>query len=582
MDVRRFPPSAGHVTSALVGFAALTIPFSANRMLVDRSAGASFWFAASVLGLALYVTGSAPPSTPRGAPARRIALACGMYAAWIGLSTLWSQTPVVSFRAAQPAILMGLMVGLSSRLPPLDHDRIVHVLRAITALAVLMSIHAVLQFFGADPLGGTSYEGLRGQSVMRHPNVLAGHLVVMIPLALVAFRSGQHGTLSKLSVPLLLVLLIGLATTLSRAGLMAIFVVGALLFASRRVLAAPATRRKHKWAWALGLVFASFIGAVAFHAIRSPDWARFSTPAGLSGNTRVLQWEGALSMLSATPVLGQGYGTYPLALPSYQSPALTALYSSGSIFIDDASGEYAQLAAEAGVPGLILLVALIGVTMMAQFRFVRDPEATTECRTMATVLLGSTVGLVVHATVQSSLRYGPLWFDFALLLWLTLNHASQTHPASDRSSESSPSRRWTRTIAAIASLCALVVLLDSGRRCLSIAHYKRARAELRQGRDDRANALLERALGVDSHNIEARYRRGAALYGLGRYQNAYGEYLRVHETAPHFLNVSFNLAVCAARDDQLDVARKWIELSTEFNPNRMESQGLREWLDGGS
>lgn len=70
-----------------------------------------------------------------------------------------------------------------------------------------------------------------------------------------------------------------------------------------------------------------------------------------SGGFRVWTWRGTLRMVQAHPLLGTGLGTYEIAYPRYALVGFTRL----------AHNSYLQLAAEAGMPALVLLLGTLGV-----------------------------------------------------------------------------------------------------------------------------------------------------------------------------------------------------------------------------
>jgi len=64
----------------------------------------------------------------------------------------------------------------------------------------------------------------------------------------------------------------------------------------------------------------------------------------------------SLAMIQARPVTGFGLGTWSIAYPGY------ALYDDGS-FVNQAHNDWAQWAAEGGIPFLLLMLAIAGLTV---------------------------------------------------------------------------------------------------------------------------------------------------------------------------------------------------------------------------
>jgi O-antigen ligase len=76
----------------------------------------------------------------------------------------------------------------------------------------------------------------------------------------------------------------------------------------------------------------------------------------------------ALRMVAAQPVLGFGGGTFYSAFPPFKSPLLTG-------FFDHAHNDYAELAADTGLVGLALLLALAGATLCRAIALLSDRES---------------------------------------------------------------------------------------------------------------------------------------------------------------------------------------------------------------
>lgn len=87
-----------------------------------------------------------------------------------------------------------------------------------------------------------------------------------------------------------------------------------------------------------------------------------------SGGFRLWTWRGTLRMARARPLLGTGLGTYEIAYPRYATVGFTRL----------AHNSYLQLAAEAGLPALVLLLGTLSVLAWKVVR--SEVRATNEVR----------------------------------------------------------------------------------------------------------------------------------------------------------------------------------------------------------
>jgi len=122
-----------------------------------------------------------------------------------------------------------------------------------------------------------------------------------------------------------------------------------------------------------------------------------------SGGFRVWTWRGTLRMTKAHPLLGTGLGTYEIAYPRYAYVGFTRL----------AHNSYLQLAAEAGVPALVLLLGTLGVLAWAVVRTsVRTANGMAE-RWDARVLRAGLAGAIAAGLARNLIDSD--WYIFACL-----------------------------------------------------------------------------------------------------------------------------------------------------------------------
>lgn len=178
-----------------------------------------------------------------------------------------------------------------------------------------------------------------------------------------------------------------------------------------------------------GLLAASLIQTAAFGQKFAVLQAPFESS---SGGSRLLIWSGSVEMLGGAFWTGIGPGLYWLLYPKYRLPgdASDGFY---------AHNDYLQFAIEAGMPGLLLFIALIGVVCWQAFRFFRQTEVSRDRRLEALTLLVGLTAVCLHSLVTFNLYLMPILIVSGIFLgrlaWLTATQCSVIKPCL-------PTTRW--------------------------------------------------------------------------------------------------------------------------------------------
>jgi O-antigen ligase len=278
------------------------------------------------------------------------------FALWplLGIFASGLPLPAVSFSYLISLVL--LMVATRGLICTPERAR--NVIRASVLAAGMGAAWCYKQHFieGAERAWGVGLD----------PNYEALSMVMMIPLA--AWMGRAEARLLWRTVGALIAVSLAGATflTQSRGGLIALAVVGvaALLLARRR----PAAR------CALLVAFGAFITLAP-----AGLWQRFEniriSGSPLNGDetaarARLELIVAGLGMVDSHPLLGVGLDGFKAAAPGYDP----RLRDSGTQYI--AHNTYLQVAAETGLPGLLLYIALMAVDFgncRAAERCARDP-----------------------------------------------------------------------------------------------------------------------------------------------------------------------------------------------------------------
>ena len=250
------------------------------------------------------------------------------------------------------------------RAAPRWWDRIV---ASLLAGSLLTSVVGIRQLYGdtselarwADP-NSVASGTVRIYSTLDNPNLLAGFLLPMLPLALVALLRWQRPLGRLFALATLLLGTAVLVLTYSRGAWMGLVASGAVVVV---LLAVRATRQWPPF-WRRVVPLAVLLGGAAMLAVLvwqlEPLRVRvLSLVAGRgdsSNNFRINVWLATLDMIQARPWLGIGPGNdaFNLIYPLYQQPKFNAL-SAYSIPL--------ELLVEAGVPGLLVGLGLVGTSI---------------------------------------------------------------------------------------------------------------------------------------------------------------------------------------------------------------------------
>lgn len=241
----------------------------------------------------------------------------------------------------------------------------------------------------------------RATGPLEDPNDLACVLVAALPLLVALAPRGRPGrplpaTARAAGVLLLVVagvLVVGAAITLSRGGALAALAAVAVL-AARRVVPARVVGA----AAALAVVGAGLLVLAAPAQVeRALD--EKAHIAGTNIDTRELRWQAAARMLAENPVLGVGPGGFRSEYAEASGAAELAEQT------PVAHSMYLEVAAEFGLPGLLLFLGVIAAGAVAAERALRLGAD----RRTVVALQASLAAVLVASVFLSEQYYLPLW-----------------------------------------------------------------------------------------------------------------------------------------------------------------------------
>ena len=336
-----------------------------------------------------------PPAierTPLDVPVLLFALATLL--SLLGLTGFYSDQLVALVKAAG-GFLLFFVVTQSMR----DRKEIWLLLAAVLIAAVAVAMETIIPIVqGVDPVTALN----RATGNLIDPNLFAGYLVLVIPLAL-AFGVAMHWRWGPvLSAVAILVFGVALVATLSRGGWLG-FVVGV----ATMVLLLPG-RRRLVLAVGGGVIALLLIGGLA-----GPVAARLGSSAGASPlqtfADRIPIWSAAISMVLQHPIFGIGLNNFGNFIGSYDP----------SLDVNQAHDLFLNITAERGLLGLITFVIFLVWLFRTSISSVwRAPDTT--YRVLAAGLTAS------FAAFLADSLFDVAYYDYKILLlfWLLVGIAA--------------------------------------------------------------------------------------------------------------------------------------------------------------
>ncbi len=346
---------------------------------------------------------------------------------------------------------------------------------------------------------------------MYNPNVLAGYLLVVIPAAVVtlavARKWDDRGDEDRPRIAsivagfALLTASAALLLTASRAGFL-----GAMLAAAVLVSALP-TRIRARW------VLVGIVTIIALIIIAPPLRERMlsATAQSHSAIFRWYTWAGTAEMIVASPVVGFGPGTYEHAYPQFARVGFTRMAHHTPL----------QIAAEAGIPALALVIAAVIMIVLPLLRGLRQRGLV---RIETAAALAALTGVGLQNLADYSWHVPAVGMTLAVAVGLAL-------AATAGGGERVRPRRGLCWIAVGLALL-LLVTCAIGLRAQVLAG--RGEAEIARGRLQMARGWLRQASEADPLNAAILHRlaQATAAAGPGGMQLAVEKRLRIAELNP--------------------------------------------------
>lgn len=236
--------------------------------------------------------------------------------------------------------------------------------KAMVGTAYLVAAYGLLQFLGLDPINWGEklpFEARKAFSTFGNPDLLAGYLVLVTPMALAEFVAAAEINVKVVRFVGFLAIAGALVLTFTRGAWIGAFVgLVLLLVLARRSLAASRVGLG-----ALAAVSVAALGAIVMLGGRAGAgldlWERVRSMTQItegSAGSRLEIWKSGLAMIKDRPLFGFGPDTFRLMSERYETLAYVKM-TGGTTVADNAHNYVIQIGAGAGLMALALLTAFL-------------------------------------------------------------------------------------------------------------------------------------------------------------------------------------------------------------------------------
>jgi Flp pilus assembly protein TadD/O-antigen ligase len=233
-----------------------------------------------------------------------------------------------------------------------------------------VAAYGLLQVAGADPVQWGDFDLSTWFSTLGQTNFAAGYIAVGAPLALWAVLERTLDLRVRVaSVAVLVAAVAYLPSTKSFQGVVAALAGASVVlgvYAAQRLRERPGiSRRRVGLGLTLTVIVVAGVGLVLSGPVRDQLDSGFEE--------RRLLWRAAVSMVSDSPVIGHGLGSYGALFPSHRPTEHAATY--GLSMADAPHSVPLDLAVGGGALLLVAYVAFVGITVMALVKGLRTLPA---------------------------------------------------------------------------------------------------------------------------------------------------------------------------------------------------------------
>jgi O-antigen ligase len=346
---------------------------------------------------------TAPRAVSRDILARHPAMFASIAAflGWTTISALWAFDSGAAFETAYRDLLEILLI-------PIVYSAVRHRRDVYTIVVGYLVGAGFSAIYGlAAPAASTSAAAGRLVGSLGEANQQATVLVAGLALAMGLWIVARHSPrIRAVAIGASALSVIGLLTTLSRAGLIAFgfVLVGGVIFGGR-------------WRRPAAVVLIAVAAGVTgyFVALAPPSAVQRITSGDTSGRNDI--WKVGWRMFEANPVLGVGAGNFQLVSSKYlQRPGLVVSANDFLISPKVAHNIYLEQLSTLGVPGLLMMLGIFvaGLASALRAAHIFERLGDRELELMSRCAILALIAFMSADFFASELLSKQLWLVFAL------------------------------------------------------------------------------------------------------------------------------------------------------------------------
>jgi len=339
----------------------------------------------------------------------------------------------------------------------------------VSAIASFLSIIAIPQFLSGKPAAGT----------MVNPNILAGYLVMAIPLVLGMLMISAPAPVRRAYKIALFLTVACLLLTGSAAGIISAFLVSlSVIYKEKGMTFLKEYRR---------LLLAGLVIAALIVILKSGE---------AQVENRIVWWKTAVRMIMHRPLLGVGAGNFASSYLRYRSGGLNSLY---------AHNFFLQLASETGLPSLLAFLCFLLML------FARKGNVSMQA---------GLAGVLIHNVLDYNLAVPAN----AVLFWVMAGMALRSPPAGPVIPifEKRLDRNEKRILNVVTAILIAGSAMSVSKPFLASRHMAFGNIARREQKLDRSEDEYMKAVGLDAMNPLAYFSLSELYlirYGEDRYES---------------------------------------------------------------
>ena len=355
----------------------------------------------------------------------------------IGATNLWEGLEIIGKQVGVLAVFL-----LIANVPKGTNDRD-RVLWAAALVGGATAIYGIAQHFGYDFFPWEEHREVpvtRGVSFFGHATFSGSVLIMLIPLTIGLATVTKNVAGRTVAAIIVLLMLYHLSFSGARIATVGLFVSGLVVVGLQVVHRARSSFREGRprggksrriLAGAAVLLTVIVSGSVLMFRAWDVKGSDLFAIRQSSLALRFFAWETTSRMFIENPVTGIGVGNYGVASPPYWNAIEANRYARHGRRFFQAHNEYLEIAAEQGVPGIVVMLGLTAFALTGSYRLARRAGSAKE-RRLGWALFAAVVATSIDATVTFSLQNpGSALFFWMLLGVISMNLAAEQARAKD-------------------------------------------------------------------------------------------------------------------------------------------------------